>query len=327
PGQPPVPWSAPQGAPFAGQPGAPAPASGSGPGGGQPSPPGGQPGQQPRCYRHTDREAFVSCQRCGRPICPDCMRPASVGFHCPEEGGAPRRPARTALGGRAENASSGLVTKILIALCLVAFVLQGLPGLSGGSRVNSFTEDFGMSVFYIVANHEYYRLVSPAFLHGSIFHILINMYALYVLGMQLEATLGRLRYLALFLGCAVAGNTLSFLMHRDEAGYLSVGASTAIFGFAAAYYVVARRLRIDARPILIVIGINLVLTFTISGIDMWGHIGGLAAGLLLGLVYAYVPRRLAALQALGTVALVGVCVLVAVLGTPSLAELLSNTRG
>ncbi|WP_225438236.1 rhomboid family intramembrane serine protease [Candidatus Frankia nodulisporulans] len=277
----------------------------------------------PRCYRHTDRETYVSCQRCGRPICPDCMRPAAVGFHCPEEGrgdsssaghnGGAGRPAqrdpRTVLGGRAGQARQALVTQSLIVACVVAYFLQGAPGLSGSDRYNGFTERFAMNGNQIAVDDQYYRLLTASFLHASVLHILFNMYALFLLGFQLEALLGRVRYLALFVVGAVGGNTLSYLL--DGRNTFSVGASTAIFAFFAAYYVIARRLRIDSTQILVVIGINLLITFTLSGIDKWGHLGGLAVGILVGLLYAYVPPRHARLQAGGVLGILAVLLLAA----------------
>ncbi|MBL7489896.1 rhomboid family intramembrane serine protease [Frankia sp. AgB1.9] len=293
------------------------------PGSGHPAPgvpAGGQSGQSNRCYRHPDRDAFVSCQRCGRPICPDCMRPAAVGFHCPEEAAAARTPASpTQFGGRADRDSSGLITKILIGICLVAYVLEGVPGLTGTSHVNQFTLDYSLIGVDIAQKHEYWRLVTAAFLHGSVLHIAFNMYALFLLGTQLEAILGRVRYLALFFACAIGGNTLSYVIHDEKA--FSYGASTAIFGFFAAYYLIARRLRVNTNQILIVVGINLLITFSISGIDKWGHIGGLATGVVLGLLYAYVPARRVAIQALGTAAVLAILIVAAVLNTQSLTAL------
>ena len=283
----------------------PAPGPGEGGDGWVPPPAPGAP-QVPRCYRHPDRETYVSCQRCGRPICPDCMRPAAVGFHCPEEGrgegsGGRVRQPRGSLGTRPLRQRPGLVTQILIGLCVLAYFLQDAPGL-GGQEVNPFTADFALWGPAIAINDEYYRLVTAAFLHGSLIHILFNMYALYLLGHQLEAVLGRARYIGLFLACAVGGNTLSYWVNGLEV--FSVGASTAIFGFFAAYYVLARRMRMDTTQILIVVAINLAITFTVSNIDRWGHIGGLVVGAVVGLLYAYVPPRKAAYQAVGVVAII-----------------------
>jgi membrane associated rhomboid family serine protease len=284
-------------------------------------PPAGGPlpptGGQTRCYRHPGREAFVACQRCGRPICPDCMRPASVGFHCPEEGSAVSRAARTALGGRVQPGSSGLVTRILVGLCVLAYILQGLPGLARGqTNYNSFYVDYSLYGAEITAHHQYYRLLTAAFLHASPLHILLNMYALYLMGVGLEAMLGRVRYIALFVICAVGGSTLSYLVNGNNT--LSVGASTAIFGFFAAYYLVARRLRINTSQILIVVAINLGLSFTVSQIDKWGHIGGLLTGLVMGLIFAYIPPRRAALQAVCSVAVLAALVAAVVVHAQSL---------
>ncbi len=278
----------------------------------------------PYCYRHSNRETYVSCQRCGRPICPECMRPAAVGFHCPEEGaaaprrgGASRRPI-TSLGGRAMR-RSGLVTQVLIGLCVVAYVLQGLPGLTGGGPDNAFTQDYSLYGPGIAFDDEYYRLLTAAFLHAGILHILFNMYALYLLGSQLEQILGRVRYLALFVLCAIGGNTLSYLINGWST--FSVGASTAVFGFFAAYYVIARRLRADTSAILVIVGINLIITFTIARIDKWGHIGGLVVGLVVGAVYAYVPPRRRWVQAAAVGGVLAVLLLAAVVRTSTLTSL------
>ncbi|WP_239331495.1 rhomboid family intramembrane serine protease [Frankia sp. CiP3] len=260
----------------------------------------------------------MSCQRCDRPICPDCMRPAAVGFHCPDEagrqdrrsGGFSRRPG-SQLGGQLVG-RPGLVTQMLIGMCVIAYILQGLPGLGGGTD-NAFTRDFELSGLAIAIHGEYYRLLTAAFLHAGILHILLNMYALYLLGYQLEQILGRVRYLALFVVCAVGGNTLSYLVNGWNT--FSVGASTAVFGFFAAYYVIARRLRADTSAILVVVGINMIISFTISGIDKWGHIGGLVTGLSVGVVYAYVPPRRTWLQAVAVGGILAVLLAAAVLST------------
>ncbi|CAO5172910.1 putative membrane protein [Frankia sp. AiPs1] len=282
----------------------------------------------PHCYRHPDRETYVTCQRCDRPICPDCMRPAAVGFQCPEEGrnrsssghtdgGAPSREPRTALGGRATHARQAVVTQCLIGICVVAYFLQGAPGISsGGDTSNSFTHRFAMIGYRIAIDDQYYRLLTAAFLHAGVLHILFNMYALFLLGFQLEALLGRARYLGLFVAGAVGGNTLSYLLGGLSTA--SVGASTAIFAFFAAYYVIARRLRIDSTQILVIIGINLAITFTFSSIDKWGHLGGLAVGALIGLLYAYVPPRYGWAQAGGVLGLVAALLLAAVVKSSAL---------
>ncbi|WP_235433621.1 rhomboid family intramembrane serine protease [Protofrankia coriariae] len=282
------------------------------------------PRPAPYCYRHADRETYVSCQRCGRPICPECMRPAAVGFHCPEEGAAASRRGATSrrpinsLGGQARIRHPGLITQLLIGLCVAAYALQGLPGLSGSGPDNTFTLDYSLYGPGIAANDEYYRLLTAAFLHAGVLHILFNMYALYLLGSQLEQILGRVRYLALFVVCAIGGNTLSYLINGWNT--FSVGASTAVFGFFAAYYVIARRLRADTSAILIIVGINLIITFTIARIDKWGHIGGLVTGLVVGVIYAYVPTRRGWAQAVAVGAVLAALLLAAALRTSAVTS-------
>ncbi|WP_232295023.1 rhomboid family intramembrane serine protease [Parafrankia sp. EUN1f] len=316
----PGPWSQPG---PAGQPGQPGSWS-------QPDQPAqaGQPGslEQPHCYRHPERETYVSCQRCGRPICPDCMRPAAVGFHCPEESGGgsgragsarPGSRSRPGFGSRVGRGRQGLVTQVLMGLCAVAYVLQGLPGLDrSGNNLNQFSLDFLLSGVDIAFYDQYYRFVAAAFLHGNFLHILVNLYALFIMGHQLEAVVGRLRLIGLFLAGAVGGNVLSYVVNGLETS--SLGASTAIFGFFGAFYVIARRMRADTTQILILIVLNFAITFSLSSIDRWGHIGGLVAGTIVGAIYAYMPARRGGAEAAAVLTLIGVLFAAAVVKTSSL---------
>jgi membrane associated rhomboid family serine protease len=252
----------------------------------------------PVCYRHPDRETYVRCTRCERPICPDCMRSASVGFQCPScvaDGARSVRTPRTAFGGRVSMDTSR-VTLTLIALNVAVFVIS-LVG---------------------VANGEYYRLITSAFLHANIVHILFNMFALAQLGPILEASLGRIRYLALYLLSAVGGSVTAFVLAAPNQP--SVGASGAIFGLFGAYYVVVRRLGGETGPILVLLVVNLVLTFSVPNIDWRAHLGGLATGTVIAAAYAYVPRgpRQAALHATACVALAVAFVVAVILRTHAL---------
>ncbi|MFN2626954.1 MAG: rhomboid family intramembrane serine protease [Mycobacteriales bacterium] len=283
-----------------------------------------------RCYRHADRETWVSCTRCGRPICPECMRDASVGFHCPEcvrEASRTVRQPRTTFGGRVGRNETRF-TLALIAVNVVAFALQGVTelGLTGGQS-SEFTVRFaligdGLRTFGPVgagvAHGEYYRLLTAAFLHAGLVHLGLNMYALYILGTQLERLLGGWRYLALYGVTAIGGNTLSYIVH-GRAAY-SVGASTALFGFFGAYYMIARRLRADTSQILLLIGVNLLFTFAIAVIDKMGHIGGLLAGLAMGAIYTLLPARDSRLQVIAVATLAVALVAVAVVRTQTLGD-------
>ncbi len=248
------------------------------------------PGVVPTCYRHPRREAHIRCVRCDRPICPDCMIPAAVGFQCPEcvrGGNKTQRVARTAFGGRiAPNKTAATYT--LIGINIVMFLIQ--------QSSNTFSHRFALipdwpyaSPYGGVAHGEYYRLVTSMFLHSGVAHILFNMWALYVVGAPLEAMLGRARFIALYFLSGLGGSALVYLLAAPQSETL--GASGAIFGLFGALFVVGRRLRFDIRPIGFLIGINLLLTFTISNISWQGHVGGLVAGAALAGAWAYPPRK------------------------------------
>ncbi len=250
------------------------------------------------CYRHADRETYISCQRCGRSICPNCMTPASVGFQCPEclrEGQAGVRQPRTMAGGMMPD-SIGLVTKVLIGINVLVFAVGFFdPGLaqtifSNGAMRGTpppFVADYPPTL----AEGGYWRLLSAAFIHGGIIHILFNMYALSIFGPMLEQTLGRARFVAFYLTTAVASSAVVYLLSNPRVG--TVGASGAVFALFGAAIVLSVRRRMDPRPLLVLLAINAVLTFAIPNISWQGHLGGLVAGLLLGgaLFYAPRPRR------------------------------------
>ena len=249
----------------------------------------------PVCYRHPRREAHIRCVRCERPICPDCMVQASVGFQCPEcvrSGHSTTRIARTAFGGRiAPNKT--LVTYTLIAINVVFFLIQQSSGtfqlrydlIPGPVRL--FLN--GVPSVAGVADGEYYRLVTSMFLHSGITHILFNMWALYVVGAPLEAMLGRVRYTALYFLSGLGGSALVYLLAAQ--GSETLGASGAIFGLFGALFVVGRRINLDIRPVGFIIIANLVLTFMLPNISWQGHVGGLVSGAALAGAWAYAPRK------------------------------------
>jgi membrane associated rhomboid family serine protease len=258
------------------------------------------------------------------------MRDASVGHQCPEcvsEGRRTVRPARTAFGGGAAG-RQGYVTKTLIALNVLVMVLSiasdrggdaaaggsGFGGLMGGSTpLTDWGAVLGQAVFSDgtiggVAQGQWYRLVTAMFLHYGVVHLLLNMWALWVLGRNLEAVLGPLRFLALYLIAGLGGNVAVYLFSAPNAP--AVGASTAIFGLFAAIFVILRRLGRDTSAIVPILVINLIFTFTVPGISVAGHLGGLVVGALMALVLAYAPRmRRTAFQVAG-----GAILLVALLG-------------
>ena len=218
------------------------------------------------------------------------MQSASVGFQCPScvaEGAKSVRAPRTALGGRLASDPTR-VTTTLIGLNVLVFLL----GLGRGD----LTERFGNLALGVgshgtvigVAQGEYYRLLTSAFLHAGLLHILFNMVALAQIGPVLERALGQARYLALYLLSALGGSVAAFLLAAPNQP--SVGASGAIFGLFGAYYVVVRRLGGETGPIVVLLVVNLVITFSVPSIDWRAHLGGLVTGAVLAAAYAYAPR-------------------------------------
>ncbi|MFE9192103.1 rhomboid family intramembrane serine protease [Micromonospora sp. NPDC007208] len=278
------------------------------------------PPTTPVCYRHPGRETYVRCSRCDRPICPDCMRDASVGHQCPEcvnEGRRSVRPARTAFGGGTAG-RHGYVTKALIAVNVLFLLLSiasarggdaavggsGFGGLMGGSTPltewgavlgRAYLSDYTLGG---IAEGQWYRLVTAMFLHYGVLHLLLNMWALWVLGRSLEANLGRVRFAALYLIAGLGGNVAAYLFSSPRAA--TVGASTAVFGLFAALIIIERRLGRDISRIIPILVINLVFTLAVPGISIPGHLGGLVVGALMALVLAYAPRsRRTLVQAAG----------------------------
>jgi membrane associated rhomboid family serine protease len=246
------------------------------------------------CYRHPDRRAGVSCQRCGRPICPSCMSDASVGFHCPEcarGGGQKVYTARTLPG-----TGSPVVTLGLIAINVAVFVV-GL-GMGDGSRGgdDQLTLDGGLYGPAVDVSGEWYRIVTAGFLHANLLHLGFNMYLLYLLGTQLEPALGRVRFGLVYVFSLVVGS-LGVLLVDPRA--LTVGASGAVFGLMGLGVVLQRSRGINPFDTGLggLILINLVLTFVIPGISVGGHVGGLVGGLIGGWVLVELPRRAPALPA------------------------------
>jgi membrane associated rhomboid family serine protease len=261
----------------------------------------------PVCYRHPSKETYIRCTRCDRPICPDCMNEASVGHQCPEcvaEGRKTQRSARTAFGGTAAG-RAGTITRSLIgvnvAVMILSVVTGGIGAVAGGGWGGLLGNQtpltlWGSVVPFVnyrgelhgVAAGEWWRLITAMFLHYGVLHLLMNMYALWIIGRELEASLGRVRFVALYLLAGLGGNVASYLFSPDS---ISVGASTAVFGLMAAIFVILKRQKRSVAPIVPIIVINLVFTFVISNISVSGHLGGLIVGALAAGVLAYAPKN------------------------------------
>ncbi|MFF7929111.1 rhomboid family intramembrane serine protease [Streptomyces mirabilis] len=274
----------------------------------------------PTCYRHPDRETGVRCTRCERPICPECMISASVGFQCPEcvragsgTGHAPSASQPRTLAGGTVTADPRLVTKILIGLNLAVFLVQ----LSVGDRFTDRFDLIGRAYVPLlgsvegVAEGQWYRMLTVMFLHGSYIHILFNMLSLWWIGGPLEAALGRARYLALYFVSGLAGSALTYLVAAPNQP--SLGASGAIFGLFGATAVLMRRLNYDMRPVIALLVINLIFTFGWSNIAWQAHIGGLVGGVVVGYAMVHAPRERRDLIQYGVCAVVLAAVVVATL--------------
>ena len=255
------------------------------------------------CYRHPNRETGVRCSNCDRPICPDCMTSTSVGMRCPECA----RQGRTRVRTINSLTNEPQLTYILIAVN----VLAGLGSLfgGGGASSGSLTDDGGLSAHFI-ADGEYWRLLTAGFLHAGLFHLLTNMLSLWILGSLLEPAIGRLHFGLIFFVSVLAGSFGALLVTPDQ---LTVGASGGIFGLMGAAVVVLRNRGVNPLEsgLLFWIGLNLVLTFSLSNISIGGHIGGLAGGTLAALVLYELP-------ALARVPPVAANVLCAALGVVSI---------
>jgi membrane associated rhomboid family serine protease len=264
------------------------------------------------------------------------MHEASVGHQCPEcvaEGRRTTRPVRTAFGGSAAGAN-GYVTITLITLNVLVALISlvsagnanalgggGLGGLMGnatplhflGAEValpTTYTDSQGSVIAVVggVASGEYYRLLTAMFLHYGLIHLLLNMWALWVLGRVLEAVLGPLRFLALYLVAGLGGGVAVLLFSNPHA--LSAGASGAIFGLFGALIVVLRRLGRSVASVVPVLLFNLIFTISVPGISIADHFGGLIVGTLVAIGLAYAPRM--ARTAVQVAVIVGTVVLLTV---------------
>lgn len=221
------------------------------------------------CYRHADRETYISCSRCENSICPECMVSAPVGFHCPDcLSQAPQPKVKTR--GRSNSARVPTVTKYLLGISIGAYIYTVLNG-----GVIFVASNFGM-IPLAIADGQWWRLITAAFLHGSLLHLAFNMYALYWLGPQLEELLGQKKFLALYLISAFGGNVASY--YFSGINTLSVGASGAIFGLLTATIVIGRELRRDVSQLILLLGINVVFGFINPNIDWRAHFGGALVG-------------------------------------------------
>jgi membrane associated rhomboid family serine protease len=242
------------------------------------------------CYRHPDRETGVSCSNCGRPICPECMTSTPVGMRCPD---CARQTTKVRVGQGAFSPTAGKMpaTIALIGINVIVFIAElAAGGASQFSSGGQLIHDAGLRGPDI-ANGDWWRVITGGFLHAGFLHLLLNMYVLWVAGSILEPGIGTPRFLGIYFVSLIAGSLGALIVDPNT---VTVGASGAIFGLMAAVIVVARGRGVDelAQQFGFFVVLNLVLTFSISGISVGGHIGGLVGGLIAALLVILVERQM-----------------------------------
>ncbi len=260
------------------------------------------------CYRHPDRETGLSCSECGRPICADCATFAPVGIRCPDHSGMRRTtravnmaPRPVVRAHRRLGATDALVTKILIGVNAAVYLIGATrPGASLNNPIslrvfldpNSFYHRLWLDAPE-VAHSGWYRMITAAFLHASLWHIGLNMLFLWWIGAPVEMYLGRARYLGLYLVSGLAGSAGALIATPLVP---TVGASGAIFGVLGAMMIIEYRTtgRLGGTAMTLIV-INLVFGFVFNGlggnVSIGGHIGGLIGGILVMLAYGYWGNR------------------------------------
>jgi membrane associated rhomboid family serine protease len=267
------------------------------------SPPGFAP-----CYRHPERMTGISCQRCDRPICGECMNPASVGFQCPSCVASRRasgRPPRTAFGAVLKP-GGGTATKVVMGALAVEWVLN----LVSGGLLNGLLV---MSNEAIYAG-QFWRLFTASLTSGSILGVLMNLLVLWLAGRAIESELGASRFVALYVATGLGGATLLFVFGPYGSG--GFGAAAAVIGLLAANAIFKQKMGEDVRAD-IGLFILLILYSILVGFRSFGWlmlIGGVLVGALVGIVLAYAPRRnRSAAQLVGLLGVITICLVAVVL--------------
>jgi membrane associated rhomboid family serine protease len=257
------------------------------------------------CYRHPDRETGVSCSECGRGLCPDCMVFAPVGIRCPDHAGVAQGKARVTTGVRRASVegTGALVTKVLIginvAVYLVTLAQGGTIGRAGGDLFARWAL-FGP----LVADGEWWRLITATFLHASLIHLALNMLFLWWIGAPVEEAIGRGRFILLYLVSGLAGSAGALLFSPEA---VTVGASGSLFGILGAALVFERqRNYVLGGGALTIIVVNLAITFAIPNISIGGHLGGLVGGALAALALSRFGRAHAIYGRPGLLGIAGV---------------------
>ncbi|WP_210651006.1 rhomboid family intramembrane serine protease [Nocardioides sp. SYSU D00065] len=271
----------------------------------------------PTCYRHPDRETWIRCQRCDRPICPDCMRDAAVGFQCPEcvkEANKGSRQNRALYGGE-RSADPRLTTYVLMGISAVVWLAVTLGGsgsrladllsLTPGGRCELLD---GSGRYYPgvveqaacatlpgagwhegVASGAWWQMVTSMFTHVDLWHLALNLMAIYILGPALEGIMGRVRFLMVYLVGGLAGSVLVLWLSDSQGSTL--GASGALYAILGGLLVTFRKARLDTQWLMQNLALGVVITVVGWRYISWqGHLGGLLGGMAVAAIIAYAPK-------------------------------------
>ncbi len=185
------------------------------------------------------------------------------------------------------------LTHILIAINAVVFIRGTISaGTLWPTKTTQFDVDYGEVGLLIGLDNEWWRLFTGGFLHSGIAHVVFNMLLLWMLGRPLESLLGVSRFFFLYFGALLAGAFGVMVWEYDSPSVVTVGASGAIFGLMAAVLVLSRLFggQINISGLVFLLLINLLLTFTVPGISVGGHLGGMVGGALIGVCYLLIYR-------------------------------------
>jgi membrane associated rhomboid family serine protease len=240
------------------------------------------------------------------------MTPTPVGMRCPE---CSRQRTRVKTSATLSRSETPIATYVIMGICVALQLGQMASGAgaTGGLGASSVVQNFAL-FGPSVANGEVYRLLTAGFLHAGLFHLLVNMYSLWILGNLLEPAIGRVRFLLIYFVALLAGSFGALIVTPNA---VTVGASGAIFGLMSAGVVVLRHRGIDPMQsgLPLWIGINLVFSFAVAGISVGGHIGGLIGGALAAVVLFELPDRVRRLPAVAPMLVAGALGAAAVVGS------------
>ena len=234
-------------------------------------------GGPPVCARHPDRPTGLRCTRCDRPACPECLRPASVGQHCVDCLAQSSRavPRARNVAGASRTGRPVLVPGLIVANVAIFALTVAMAG-SLNANYDSWLFRAGALVPAAVGQGEIWRILTSGFLHIGPLHLAFNMFALWIIGREVEAVLGRARFLAVY-GVSLLGGSAAVMLLSNPMGF-TAGASGAVFGLMGALVVLLRRLRMPAGQVLTLIAVNVGISLVIPAVSWQGHFGGLVFG-------------------------------------------------